>query len=74
MIQVAKYHRLALGDWKEGKNRCIVGYILPSFQSHNASNLWYFAIWDEATPHPQKSMFPVLAHLKTAMRDAFLNF
>ena len=26
------------------QNRCIVGYILPSLQSHNASNLWYFAI------------------------------
>ena len=43
---VAIYNRFdALWDWKEVRIvRCIVGYILPSFQSHNASNLWYFAI------------------------------
>ena len=33
-------------DWKT-ENRCIVGYILSFLQSHNASYLWYFAIWDK---------------------------
>ena len=30
----------------KGQSRCIVVHILPSFQSHNASHLWHFAIWD----------------------------
>ena len=32
---------------ERGQNRWIVGYILPSFQSHNASNLWFFFILDK---------------------------
>ena len=30
---------------KRGQNRCIVGYIFPFLQSHDASNLKNFAIW-----------------------------
>ena len=30
--------------WKIDALHCIVGYILSFLQSHNASNLWYFAI------------------------------
>ena len=41
LLQIAKYHIFdALWHWKGGgQSKCIVGYILPSFQSHNASHL-----------------------------------
>ena len=41
---IAIYHKSdALWNLKH-ENRCIVGYILSFLQSHNASNLWYFAM------------------------------